>query len=407
MNPVGGAQTVLRNAEIGERFAQLTQLLKAGEQFWRDHAFQYLQLPWEREYPALSRQLRALSLDEAEHFARDNRALLDLLGAYLPGCANIASACDVGDFTAPPLPDIEPRDIPGRKWQQLRHFVPCIPANEHAVLEWCAGKAHLGRTLAQQRGCAVTALEYNAQLVAAGHTQALRAHAAIDFHCVDVMAEQAAAYVRKNQNAIALHACGDLHAQLLMCCARMQTQTLTLAPCCYHLSSAAARYTLSQAAHASGLRLRREDLRTAVHGTVTAPARQNQQRRQLQAWRLGFDLLQRELRGAGYLPTPSLSVHVLHEGFAAFCRRVAAAKRVPLPAAVDYPRYERAGGERLRAVTALDLPRLAFRRALELWLVLDRALFLVEHGYAVEVGVFCAASLTPRNLLLRAQAGSA
>ena len=44
-----------------------------------------------------------------------------------------------------------------------------------------------------------------------------------------------------------------------------------------------------------------------------------------------------------------------------------------------------------------------FRRPLELWLVLDQALFMVEQGYNVEVGSFCEPSLTPRNLMVLAE----
>jgi hypothetical protein len=92
----------------------------------------------------------------------------------------------------------------------------------------------------------------------------------------------------------------------------------------------------------------------------------------------------------------------LHDGFAAFCARLAAHAGVEVPARVDYPRYEALGAARAREVAALDLARLLFRRPLELWLVLDRALFLFEQHYAVELGVFCERRLTPRNLLIRA-----
>lgn len=51
----------------------------------------------------------------------------------------------------------------------------------------------------------------------------------------------------------------------------------------------------------------------------------------------------------------------------------------------------------------LELVRGLFRRPLELWLVLDRALYLSENGYDVQVGEFCDTHLTPRNLMLLAQ----
>ena len=51
----------------------------------------------------------------------------------------------------------------------------------------------------------------------------------------------------------------------------------------------------------------------------------------------------------------------------------------------------------------LELLRGLFRRPLELWLALDRALLLAENGYAVHLGTFCPAELTPRNLILVAE----
>ncbi|MNT60344.1 hypothetical protein D3C72_1979200 [compost metagenome] len=51
----------------------------------------------------------------------------------------------------------------------------------------------------------------------------------------------------------------------------------------------------------------------------------------------------------------------------------------------------------------LELVRGLFRRPLEVWLLLDRALYLEEQGYAVRLGTFCDYHLTPRNLLLLAE----
>ncbi|MNG37039.1 hypothetical protein D3C84_1242660 [compost metagenome] len=64
---------------------------------------------------------------------------------------------------------------------------------------------------------------------------------------------------------------------------------------------------------------------------------------------------------------------------------------------------EAAGHQRLAEVRNLELLRGLFRRPLELWLVLDRALFLSQKGYEVRLGTFCETPLTPRNLMLLAE----
>lgn len=122
------------------------------------------------------------------------------------------------------------------------------------------------------------------------------------------------------------------------------------------------------------------------------------------ARRLGFDLLQRQQRQSSeYLPTPSLPVAWLEKPFEQYCRDLADLKQMPLTGNPDWTALEAAGWQRLAEVRNLERVRNLFRRPLELWLVLDRALFLEEQGYAVRLGLFCDYPLTPRNLLILAE----
>jgi hypothetical protein len=77
-----------------------------------------------------------------------------------------------------------------------------------------------------------------------------------------------------------------------------------------------------------------------------------------------------------------------------------------LPEAPDWPGWEAQGWNRRREVARLDLARLVFRRPLEIWLALDRALFLARHGYRVRLAEFCERSVTPRNILISARLGA-
>lgn len=399
-----------RDDALELQFHVLDELLRQHEHWWRPQAFTFTQMPWESAHPQLSHCLRNLSLQQSEHFAENENALTEFMREFIPAAIKISSACAVPNLE--PLRALPPmttaRDVPGRKWQQINAFAERLQPDTQSALEWCAGKAHLGQLLARSGVHTVTALEWSAELIATGEFLTQRDNLALQFAQVDVMSAQAVAHIFPEHSVVALHACGDLHTQLLHACAERKPAALLLAPCCYHLTHNIIYQPLSRCGLHGGLTLSRDDLRTAVQGSVTAPARVQQQRKQLQAWRLGFDLLQRELRGSdAYLPTPSFPASVLRAGFPAFCQSLARRKGLQLPLGLDYQRYEAAGVERLRLVAALDLPRLLFRRALELWLVLDRALFLRESGYAVEVGTFCTRTLTPRNLLIRASLRSA
>ena len=401
-----------REGDLELRFAQFTQLLQAHQHWWRPRAFSSAELPWEREQPELSRLLRVMPLQQSEALAADNNRLAEFLSPWLDIARTLPALCELPQAAL--NPDVssqkinrEPRDVPGRKWQQILAFGAHLPNTQMPAVEWCSGKAHLGRWYVEQNNQHVDALEWNADLVAEGNRLSLREQTDVIIHHVDVLSPQSNNYLRADSQVLALHACGQLHIHLLQQCQSEHAPArVALAPCCYHLISSDVYQPLSAAAQAAQLPLTLHDLHTAVQESVTSPARVQKQRRQLQAWRLGFDLLQRDVRGLDeYMTTPSQPLSVLQNGFAAFCKSMATAKQLVLPNGLDISPYQHRGLQRLIEVNALDLPRLLFRRALELWLVLDRALYLREAGYDVTVGLFCERQLTPRNILITARRG--
>lgn len=397
-----------QGAQLSDTFDTLSGWLARAEHWWRPRAFVLPQLPWERDCPELAAHLRQLPLAEAERIAADNGALLDFFSSapndQLAAVAMHFRALQVDVFPRGVTSHVgEARDVPGRKWQQILAFTGALDDCALPATEWCAGKAHLGRYYAQLGGAAVDALEWSRDLVDEGNRLSQREHRSVQGHCIDVLSPASSDYLRGARRVLALHACGQLHLHLLSECIRERPQALALAPCCYQLQHDESYRPLSQRAQARDLSLARVDLHTAVQESVTSPRRVQRQRQTLQAWRLGFDVLQREVRGVDeYLPTPSLPLSALQQGFESICRTLADSKGITLPGDIQFADYAAHGEQRVRDVAAMDLPRLLFRRALELWLVLDRALLLHESGYAVRVGEFCERALTPRNLLIQA-----
>lgn len=181
-------------------------------------------------------------------------------------------------------------------------------------------------------------------------------------------------------------------------------QRMAIAPCCYNRIKRSEYHALSSAGLRSALQLSLEDLALPMSETVTAGARVRRQRDTSMARRLAFDLLQRQVRCVDeYLPTPSLPSAWLDKPFADYCRDLAALKELSTVGTPDWQALEAAGWQRLAEVRNLELLRGLFRRPLELWLILDRAIFLAEQGYVVRLGTFCNAPLTPRNFLLLAE----
>lgn len=395
-----------------ERFSRLHTLLFSRQALWRGLPFQSLGAPWGDACPELVEVLLALSDDETERLQAQPFESSPL-AAWLP-VAELAelTTLPVYPTQAVALPEVWSESISARKWQQLQAFVSCLPVDDAALVEWCAGKGHLARTLARRDGRPVDALEWQKTLCESGQTLAERQGLKVRFHHQDVMSDNVTRWLTPSARAAALHACGDLHGQLLQRAAEQGT-AITLAPCCYHRTEAEIYQPFShQARTLSGEKtllseetvLTRDDLAMAVQETVTAPRGARRHRLRANAWRLGFDLLQREVRGENhYLPVPSLAYGKLPSDFAGFCRWAAEQKQVVLPASIDWAAFESAGWRRLAEVTRLELVRHLFRRPLEVWLALDRVRFLEEAGYEVFLGTFCERALTPRNLLIEAK----
>ncbi|MGR2705454.1 SAM-dependent methyltransferase [Pseudomonas sp. IB20] len=385
------------------RFAALDAFLIEHQGLWRPRPFTHLHLPWETQHPELAQWLRQRSLADADSCHNHPHDLP--APAPFPQLAEQALQLSAVDKL--PTQTLQPArhrlnvDVPGRKWQQIEAFGAALHFAQTPThwLDWCAGKGHLGRRLLQP-GQQLTCLEYDPALIASG--QALSEHHGLPatHRLQDVMAPVS---ISADHTPVALHACGDLHVRLLQLASAAGCKQLALAPCCYNRINADRYQAVSDAGRASKLKLSIDDLGLPLSETVTAGNRVRQQRDSSMARRLGFDQLQRQLRGCDeYLPTPSLPANWLDKPFADYCRALASLKGLST-GEQDWAALEAHGWRRLAHVRNLELVRGLFRRPLEMWLVLDRALFLAEQGYKVEIGNFCETTLTPRNLMVLAE----
>ncbi|KQN40209.1 SAM-dependent methyltransferase [Pseudomonas sp. Leaf48] len=398
---------VLTGEDLLARFTALDAFLTEHQALWKPRPFTHLQLPWETSCPELSVWLRKRTLEDAEA-SHNQPCMLHAPEPFATLAAMSRTLSAVDQLPPHELPAAGHRlnvDVPGRKWQQIEAFASRLAFDTPPAhwLDWCAGKGHLGRRLLQP-GQQLTCLEYDPALVTSGQALSQR-HQLRALHIEqDVLAADTTALLSAAYTPVALHACGDLHVRLIQLASAAGCKQLAIAPCCYNRISQPKYSAISYAAKDSDLQLSLDDLALPMSETVTAGARVRRQRDTSMARRLGFDLLQRQLRGVDeYLQTPSLPSAWLDRSFADYCHHLAALKELSTTGPQNWPELEAAGWRRLAEVRNLELLRGLFRRPLELWLVLDRALFLSEQGFAVRLGTFCETPLTPRNFLLLAE----
>lgn len=386
------------------RYHALGELLDLHAPLWRPVPFHEPRPAWCARFPGLTTRLLALDDVEVERLAADNSGLIDFvarhLGAAYPAFSLLRPLIELPRAAAALATDERlVWGVPGRKRAEIEAFAEALDDCDAPILEWCAGKGHLGRLLGRRHKQPVLSLERDAELCAAGAELATRAGVAQRFLALDVLSA-AAAPLLPGHHAVALHACGELHLALLRGAVAAATPALDLAPCCYYRIASPRYQPLNPDA---GLALSRDELHLAVTETVAAGARERRLRDRDQAWKLAF----LELRAAAgiarartFKPVPASWCEA---GFAAWMRRLAAREAVPLDAATDWAELERRGWARQAEVRRLELARLAFRRSLEIWLALDRALFLERQGYRVTLTEFCPRQVTPRNLLISAR----
>lgn len=390
------------NATAAVRRDRLGALIERGSPYWRPQPYVCVNPPWCEALPQLVAELLALDDAQTARLAADDAARYELLRRHLPEFDEIAALSELPVASGVPLRDLGAHfdwAIPGRKRAQIEAFCAAVGRPLAGVVDWCAGKGHLGRLIAAQWGVDVVGLERDTALIDDSDRLARRARQGTQCaEAVDVLAGDAPVSRLAGRHVVALHACGDLHRNLVREAIAASAAAIDFAPCCYDRLSAASLESAAGAVPA--LSFGRVDLKLAVTGTTTAAPRETALREQESRWKLAFMTLMADGHELTYRPLRAVPTAWLREDFRSFCRQLAEREDLLLPSLADFAKAEAAGETRWRRAERLNLLRFGWRRAIEVWLVLDLAAALENAGYTVRVATFCDAVLTPRNLLV-------
>jgi hypothetical protein len=353
----------------------------------------------------LCQWLASLSPFQIEEYKAEPELALKALSPFLPELEQLADLTHLETLTLNGLELARGLDngIPGRKLEQISSMGEAAIQLHHGEewLEWCSGKGYLGRILTTQTDQPVTSFEYQQALCDSGQQAANEHHWKMTFIQGDAFDSKANAVFKPTQHAVALHACGDLHVRLMQYGSENGVAAMTISPCCYHLIQSEQYQPMSERGRASSLSLSKQELRIPLQQTVTGGERVRRHRQQEMVFRLGFDLITRQGLGMeGYQPVPSIRKSQLSDGFESLCRWAADQKGIDLSQQINFDYFEKLGEQRFWQMERLSLVQLVFQRPLEIWLALDKALYLEERGYRVRLAEFCAKSVTPRNILI-------
>lgn len=390
------------------RFTILDSFLLDHQVYWRSEPFhlcQTQQQPWSDVNRPLVDWLDSLSIENIQALKEQPQNLLAELTRFLPQLETVNQIIQFNhtELVGLDLPRGTADGIPGRKLQQIVAMGEASLEHHQGQewLEWCSGKGFLGRILSQQSNQKVTSFEWQQSLCESGQKIADHQKLEMSFVQGDAFAESAEAVFNSNQHAVALHACGDLHVELVKKSVLHGLPAVTISPCCYHLIGGETYQAMSSVVKSSALVLSKSDLRIPLQETVTGGERVKRHRQLEMSYRLGFSqLLKAELNTDEYIPVPSIKKSELSEGFRSFCLWASEVKGLPLGSGIDFESYLVQGETLFWEMEKLSLVQQVFRRPLEVWLALDRAIYLQEQGYEASIEEFCERSVTPRNLLI-------
>lgn len=389
-----------------ETFQQLDHYLTSLQRFWQFEAFHFGDYPWLATDPALCDFLDNLSEQELQLYQQQPEQLQPLLSAFIAPLRDLSDSL----FTVKQLPAVTAEKLPfwlsngikGRKWSQISDFARQID-EEHPIVEWCAGKGHLGRLISWQKSLPVLSIEWQQTLCDAGAKEAQKMQIMQTFQQADVLQGAADSCIDSSCHAIALHACGDLHLRLIALAKEHKPVQLSISPCCYHLTRESIYQPCSLQGQKSALLITKQGLKLAVNKQVTAGKRQSRLSEREVLWRLAFDELQKHcLQTEDYFPLPSFPKTLLSQDFNRFVSWAMQEKALSFALPESLSVFLLCAQQRLNKVRRMELISQFFVRPLELWLVYDRALSLQESGYQVSVATFCDERVTPRNLLIHA-----
>jgi hypothetical protein len=304
------------------------------------------------------------------------------------------------------------RGVSQRKREQLTSLLGALgPLAESAqrIVDVGSGSGHFTRLAAQHFSRAALGLERNPERVASANARS-QSRARINpaflpqFAVIDALREPLR--LRVDDLAIGLHACGELGDTLVTAVAESGAD-LVLVSCCLQKISTPLRVPLSRAAR--GLNLQRDSLGlsnlTSQPIGVEAHIEHTMQARQARY------ALRRLLVGRG-LDIPSgaemrgINRRRAHAGLQEIATQALAQRGLEPASAAELARCERDAALQFEAMRRLSLPRNMLGRAVELSVVLDRAMRLSEHGHAVRVATLFDRSVTPRNIALFASRDS-
>ena len=316
--------------------------------------------------------------------------------------ADARSLCSVPSLEGQPVePSTRRRLETPRKRAQidaLSSLVLPLARNAARVVDVGSGHGHLARDLSDRISVPVVGLERDPSLTA--RAKRLPASAGLSFELCDVLRDGLA--LSAGDLALGLHACGELGDALVVGVADAADSAL-LVGCCLQKTRSAGRLPLNaRRTGSSQVELPRELLGlsnfTAREEGVEASRTENLAARQR---RMALHHLLSRVEPLRFgAEMDGLNRRSAHDPLDSMVTRAFELRGKPVPSGETIAEAERWAAMHHALARRLSLPRGMLARVLEVFVLVDRALYLETRGFEVRIGTAFPDTLSARNLAL-------
>jgi hypothetical protein len=309
--------------------------------------------------------------------------------------------------------------IKSKKRHEMNRSIPLllneINKRDHdSLFDFCGGVGNFSRFMGVMFDTQATVFDFNQQLLDAGKKRvekmARKRKLPVDFQHLDLLATPSTKNIPAHLERplyFGLHTCGELGLAIFDLASKKPDITYLNFPCCYHLLNDKKHINLSKEAKTDPLQITSHSLTLAGRSHQESEFSAFEKKKRVKSYR--YSLHRFFVHQTDHLPPISVGdshYQLYSEPFSQYCRK----KFEELGLELNYSDHEidefyhsEENQEVVRKMFLANIIRWMFGRALEVAILMDRALYFSEKGFQVEMEEVFNPLISPRNIAILAK----
>lgn len=364
------------------------------------------------------------TLDAAELYAVDCKQIPEKIkessfAQFMTDLQKLSELPEIDTLPEIPLEDWAFNGVKKKKKHEIQKIVPVLKKlkdtiHYETVIDIGGGVGHLGRVLSHYHAIHSVSLDRDLEFQKIGRER-LKKYRRIDgagevsFVHMNFgepskeSDELLKAVFKPTAFTLGLHTCGNLANAVLFNSIKFKTRGLLSFGCCYHRLHPQNDYPLSQFYKTnSSLLLNPFSLCLATRSHVAMTKEFYQTKEQVKKYRYALHLfLMKKFDLDSFIEVGECHIKTYWLPFSHYIRQKLDELKLPHSYTdQDFDQFYNSEElqQELKLMFLCNIIRWQLGRALEVYLLLDRCLFLEEHGYIVEIAQYFKEALSPRNI---------